>query len=109
LVGLPDIEVEGLSPVEARARFDSVIPGRFDEEVRSRIVFEAEGNPVAIAELLLSRVRPGTITGDFGPPSAMPLLPAVIEKSVRDRLDGFRKGLARRKYGRVERGITAEP
>jgi DNA-binding CsgD family transcriptional regulator len=84
LVGLPEVEVEGLSPVEARTLIDRVIPGPLDEEVRARIVSETEDNPVAIAELL-SLVSPVTIAGGFGPPSAIPL-PAGMEKAVRDEL-----------------------
>jgi DNA-binding CsgD family transcriptional regulator len=79
LGGLPDVEVDGLSPVEARALVDRAFPGPFDEEVRARIVSETQGNPVAVAGTLrlFSQVA---IAGGFASPSAVPL-PAALEES----------------------------
>ncbi|MDT4943661.1 MAG: hypothetical protein QOH14_394, partial [Pseudonocardiales bacterium] len=79
LGGLPDVEVDGLSPVEARALVDRAFPGPFDEEVRARIVSETQGNPVAVAGTL-RLFSPVAIAGGFASPSAIPL-PAALEES----------------------------
>jgi DNA-binding CsgD family transcriptional regulator/tetratricopeptide (TPR) repeat protein len=49
--GLPELVVGGLSELEARALFDSLLPGRLDETVRDRVVSEARGNPRTLHEL----------------------------------------------------------
>ncbi|MCW2767469.1 MAG: LuxR family transcriptional regulator [Nocardioides sp.] len=85
LLGLSDVQVERLSPAEARLLIDRLIPGAFDEEVRARIVSETEGNPVAIAELL-SGVRPEDFAGGFGPPDAISL-PAVLKETFLHRVE----------------------
>lgn len=51
LQGLPELTLGGLSEPDARALLASVLPGRFDEPVRSRILAEARGNPLALLEL----------------------------------------------------------
>jgi DNA-binding CsgD family transcriptional regulator/tetratricopeptide (TPR) repeat protein len=51
LRGLPHLEVEGLADHDARALLSSVTPGRFDDQVRDRILAEARGNPLALLEL----------------------------------------------------------
>ncbi|MFF1877916.1 AAA family ATPase [Leifsonia sp. NPDC058230] len=48
---LPELTVRGLSDTDAAALLDSVIVGPFDERVRSRIIAEARGNPLALLEL----------------------------------------------------------
>jgi DNA-binding CsgD family transcriptional regulator len=93
LLGLPDVQIEHLSLVEARQLIDRVIPGACDEEVRARVVSETEGNPVAIAGLL-SRVKPEAIAGGFGDPSALPL-PAVLEGPFLRRLEQLQEDARR--------------
>ena len=51
LLGLPHLEVEGLADHDARVLLSSVTPGRFDDQVRDRILAEARGNPLALLEL----------------------------------------------------------
>ena len=48
---LPTLVVRGLADADAAALFDSAIPGPFDARVRSRIIAEARGNPLALLEL----------------------------------------------------------
>ncbi len=48
---LPALLVRGLADADAEALLDSVIAGPFDERVRSRIIAEAHGNPLALIEL----------------------------------------------------------
>ncbi|MEV5759546.1 AAA family ATPase [Streptomyces tendae] len=51
LEGLPTLTLEGLPEDEALALLRSVIPGPIDAHVRSRILAEARGNPLALMEL----------------------------------------------------------
>jgi DNA-binding CsgD family transcriptional regulator len=87
LVGLPEVEVEGLSPVEARSLVNRAFPGPFDEEVRARIVCETQGNPVAVVDTL-RLFSPVAIAGGFGSPTAIPL-PTAMEGSFRRELAGL--------------------
>ena len=48
---LPALTVRGLADADAAALLDSVIVGPLDERVRSRIIAEARGNPLALLEL----------------------------------------------------------
>ena len=49
--GLPALQVDGLSAVDAGALLDSVIKGPIDGRVRDRIIAETDGNPLALLEL----------------------------------------------------------
>lgn len=49
--GLPERHVHGLADADASALLDSVIVGPLDDRVRSRIIAEARGNPLALLEL----------------------------------------------------------
>jgi DNA-binding CsgD family transcriptional regulator/tetratricopeptide (TPR) repeat protein len=51
LLGLPELEVAGLSDLDARALLDSVTPARLDRRIRDRLVAETQGNPLALLEL----------------------------------------------------------
>ena len=51
LVGLPELQLEGLPDHDARALLEAVVPGRLDDRVRDRIVAETRGNPLALLEL----------------------------------------------------------
>lgn len=84
LEGLPTLDVTGLSPVDARALFDAMVPGRVDEHVRDRFVAEVHGNPLALLELTRSLSIPDR-AGGFALPSALPLK-ARIENSFLQRV-----------------------
>jgi DNA-binding CsgD family transcriptional regulator len=51
LVGLPDLEIRGLSDGDARALLESVVVGGIDTRIRDRIVAETRGNPLALLEI----------------------------------------------------------
>lgn len=61
---LPTLIVHGLADVDAEALLDSVTAGPLDERVRSRIIGESRGNPLALLELPLD-LDPAELT--FGP------------------------------------------
>ena len=48
---LPALTIGGLADADAAALFDSAVAGPLDERVRSRIIAEARGNPLALLEL----------------------------------------------------------
>jgi DNA-binding CsgD family transcriptional regulator len=83
LAGLPELEVECLSDDAARTLLGSVLRGPLDERVRSRIVAETRGNPLALLEL-----PPAELTGGFGLPEAA-ALSGRIEKSFQRRLEAL--------------------
>ncbi|MDT4893188.1 MAG: hypothetical protein QOE97_2223 [Pseudonocardiales bacterium] len=87
LAGLPEVEVEDLSPDEARCLVERALPGPLQDEVRARIISEVHGNPVAVTEVL-RRCSPIAIANGFASPSAIPLPPAM-EASFRRRIDGL--------------------
>ena len=72
LEGLSLLRVEGLSASDSSTLFDSVVPGRVDENVRNRFVAETRGNPLALLELPRSMLV-SELAGGFALPSAMPL------------------------------------
>src|SRR5450755_2272952 len=84
LVGLPELEVEGLREDDARILLASAIPGRLDQDVADRIVAETRGNPLALLELPrgLSQAQ---LAGGFGLPDARPLSRRV-EQSFMERV-----------------------
>jgi DNA-binding CsgD family transcriptional regulator/predicted ATPase len=51
LIGLPELQVEGLDEQSAHALLDSVTTTLVDKRVRARIVDETQGNPLALLEL----------------------------------------------------------
>ncbi|WP_280873918.1 hypothetical protein [Streptomyces pseudovenezuelae] len=66
---------------------NSVMPGPIDERVRSRILAEARGNPLALLEL----PRGSTVAdmaGGFAPPDAQPLA-SQIEQSFLARVQAL--------------------
>jgi DNA-binding CsgD family transcriptional regulator/tetratricopeptide (TPR) repeat protein len=72
LEGLPELTLGGLSEPEARALLKSVLPGGFDDTVRSRLLAEARGNPLALLELPRAS-SPAEIAGGFASPAVQPL------------------------------------
>jgi DNA-binding CsgD family transcriptional regulator len=87
LMGLPELAVEGLGEVDARALLDSVLTGPLDARVRDQIVTETRGNPLALLELPRG-VTPAELAGGFALPDAMPLS-GRIEDSFRRRVDAL--------------------
>ena len=51
LTGLPEINLQGLNEVDSATLLDSVVKGPLDARVRSRIIAETRGNPLALLEL----------------------------------------------------------
>jgi DNA-binding CsgD family transcriptional regulator len=51
LVGLPELELRGLSSVDAAALLEAAVPGPLDPRIRDRILAECDGNPLALLEL----------------------------------------------------------
>ncbi|MFB4317735.1 AAA family ATPase [Actinomadura sp. 21ATH] len=87
LLGLPELEITGLSDADAHTLLDSVTFGRLDQHVRARIVTETRGNPLALLEL----PRGLTVTqlaGGFGLLRA-DTLPSRIEESFLTRIAGL--------------------
>jgi DNA-binding CsgD family transcriptional regulator len=84
LVGLPELEVEGIGEDDARILLASAIPGRLDQDVADRIVAETRGNPLALLELPrgLSQAQ---LAGGFGLPDTRPLSRRV-EQSFLERV-----------------------
>jgi DNA-binding CsgD family transcriptional regulator len=87
LVGLPELRVEGLAAVDARALLDSALTGPLDARIRDQIVAETRGNPLALLELARG-VTPGELAGGFGLPGVLPLSGRIGE-SCRRRLDAL--------------------
>ncbi|MFI0405735.1 ATP-binding protein [Actinomadura sp. 3N508] len=99
LLGLPELEVTGLSDADAHTLLDSVTHARLDRPIRARLVAEAQGNPLALLELprgltvtqiaggfglLHARTRPGRAGT---PPGRPDTLPGRIEQSFLARID----------------------
>ncbi|TYC14709.1 AAA family ATPase [Actinomadura syzygii] len=87
LLGLPELEVTGLSDADAYALLDSVTHALLDRHVRERFVSEAQGNPLALLEL----PRGLTVTqmaGGFGLLHDE-TLPGRIEQSFLARIEGL--------------------
>ena len=51
LLGLPELEVGGLSAPDSHALLNRVMPAGLDQQIRDRIVAETHGNPLALLEL----------------------------------------------------------
>jgi DNA-binding CsgD family transcriptional regulator len=85
LAGLPDLQLEGLSPVDARELLASSSLGPLDERVVDRIVAESRGNPLALLELPLG-VSAGILAGGFAVTESFPIANRV-EASFRRRVD----------------------
>ena len=84
---MPQLVVEGLPESDARALLDSVLTGPLDERVRTQIVGETRGNPLALLELLRG-VTPAELAGGFGLPGGAPLSRSIEERFLR-RLDAL--------------------
>ena len=53
--GLPELPLAGLAEQDARTLLARASPGRIDDQVRDRLIAEAQGNPLALLELTQDR------------------------------------------------------
>ena len=81
--GLDELTVHGLGADAARRLLDSVVRWPLDDDVRSAILAEARGNPLALLELPLA--APDRLAGGFGWLESS-LLSGRIEESFRRRI-----------------------
>jgi DNA-binding CsgD family transcriptional regulator len=70
--GLPALSIGGLAEDHARVLLDAAIPGPLDVQVKTRILGEAGGNPLALIELPRG-LTPAELAGGFGLPDASSL------------------------------------
>src|SRR6516225_4402790 len=84
LAGLPELEITGLRPDDARALLDSALAGPLDARIRDLIIAETQGNPLALLELPRG-LSPAQLAGGFGLPGAA-LLTSRIEDSFARQL-----------------------
>ncbi len=89
LAGLPDLRLCGLDEQSAQALLASVTTARLDESVRSRIVEEAHGNPLALLELGVL-----DFAGGFALPDAVSV-PRRIQDQYLTRLRGLPRATQR--------------
>jgi len=87
LAGLPELNVEGLQPEDARALLEGALAGPLDERVRDLIIAETRGNPLALLELPRG-LTPVELAGGFGLPGAASLT-GRIEDSFLRQLDAL--------------------
>jgi AAA ATPase-like protein len=66
LVGLPELELRGLSSVDAAALLEAAVPGPLDPRIRDRILAECDGNPLALLELPRALTATELAVGDPG-------------------------------------------
>jgi DNA-binding CsgD family transcriptional regulator len=85
LTGLPALRIAGLPQASARELLVSVMTVPVDERVRTRILAETRGNPLALLELP-RELSVGGFAGGFGLPSHGSL-PGRIEASFRRRVE----------------------
>jgi DNA-binding CsgD family transcriptional regulator len=83
----PELVVERLRDVDARALLASAIPGRLDERVADQLLVEGRGNPLALLELPRG-LSPAQLAGGFGLPRALSLS-GKIEESFVNRLEAL--------------------
>jgi DNA-binding CsgD family transcriptional regulator len=84
VAGLPVLVIEGLGEDDARALLDSVLTGPLDARVRTRIIAETRGNPLALLELPRG-LTPAELAGGFGYAGAAPIA-GRVEDSFRRRV-----------------------
>ncbi|MEU9288189.1 AAA family ATPase [Streptomyces sp. NPDC048275] len=85
--GLPELSVRGLNEHDARSLLDSVTLGWIDERIRSRILAEARGNPLALSELPRGSTV-ADLAGGFARPDAQPVA-SQIEQSFLSRVQSL--------------------
>jgi DNA-binding CsgD family transcriptional regulator/tetratricopeptide (TPR) repeat protein len=82
LAGLPELVIEGLGPVDARALLDSALSGPLDMRIREQIVSETRGNPLALLELPRGMTH-AELAGGFGLPGVVSLSGRIEESFAR--------------------------
>ena len=82
LDGLPELAVGGLGAEDARLLLDTTIRGPLDERVKTRILGESSGNPLALIELPRGST-PAELAGGFGLPDARPLASRIEHTYLR--------------------------
>src|SRR6185437_9301829 len=87
LTGLPELAIEGLPAAESRVLLEEAIPGPLDEQVQSRILGEAGGNPLALLELPRG-LKSVAVAGGFGLPGAV-ALSSRIERGFGTQLESL--------------------
>ncbi|MDX1870791.1 AAA family ATPase [Mycolicibacterium sp. 120266] len=65
LAGLPELNLSRLGHADANTLLMAVMPGQLDDSVRANILFEAEGNPLALLELRHA-MAPAVLAGGYG-------------------------------------------
>lgn len=88
--GLPQLALEGLSDVEARALLAAAVGVALPDGVRDRIVAEAHGNPLALWELPRS-AEPALLAAGFEVPGLL-AAPHRVEQTFRRRTEGLPAG-----------------
>ena len=83
----PQLIVEGLRGVDARALLDSVLTAPVDPRVRDQIVAETRGNPLALLELPRD-LKASELAGGFGLASAV-ALSGPVEETFSRRTDAL--------------------
>ncbi|MCY1145627.1 AAA family ATPase [Actinoplanes sp. Pm04-4] len=87
LTGLPVLDLGGLDPSHARELLDANLSGPLDDQVRDRIVTEAQGNPLALLELPRSMTT-ADFAGGFGLP-AVPSISLRLEEGFLRRMEAL--------------------
>ncbi|MFE7927380.1 AAA family ATPase [Streptomyces sp. NPDC057456] len=82
LPDLPELPVPGLNDSDSRKLLDSIVAGPLDHRVRSRIVAETRGNPLALLELPRG-LAPVDLTDGFVRPDARPLSSQIEQGFLR--------------------------
>ena len=82
LRGVPELEVKGMRNGDARALLGSAVRFKLDEQVRSRIIAETHGNPLALLELPRG-LTATELAGGFGLLGAQALTGRIEESFVR--------------------------
>ena len=86
--GLPELRLDPLGETDARALLATASRAPLDDAVRTRIVAEARGNPLALLELPRT-AQPAHLAGGFEVPDG-PDVPRRIEESFRSRSASLR-------------------
>ena len=87
LRGLPELVVGGLGAADARELLDSAVRWPMDDRVRTQIVAETRGNPLALVDLPRG-LSPAALAGGFRLAEALPL-PHRIEQDFLRRAEGL--------------------
>ncbi|HMD56955.1 MAG TPA: LuxR C-terminal-related transcriptional regulator [Solirubrobacteraceae bacterium] len=82
LEGLAELRVGGLPDADALGLLASVAAGRLDDRVGERIVWETQGNPLALVELA-RELTPGELSGESRLPEPLPIGRRLEERYLR--------------------------